>query len=51
VGYCEVTKAFRIYIPCQHHIEINRDVTFDEDAMLSINLNYASLKMYMKRNS
>jgi hypothetical protein len=34
VGYCEVSKAFRIYIPCQHHIEINRDVTFDEDSML-----------------
>jgi hypothetical protein len=34
VGYCEVSKAFRIYIPGQHHIEINRDVTFDEDAAL-----------------
>jgi hypothetical protein len=34
VGYCEVSKAFRIYIPGQHHIEINRDVTFDEDAPL-----------------
>jgi hypothetical protein len=32
VGYCEVSKAFRIYIPGQHHIEISRDVTFDEDA-------------------
>jgi hypothetical protein len=29
-GYCEVSKAFRIYIPGYHHIEINRDVTFDE---------------------
>ena len=34
VGYSEVSKAFRIYIPGQHHIEINRDVTFDEDAAL-----------------
>jgi transposase InsO family protein len=34
VGYCEVSKVFRIYIPGQHHIEINRDVTFDEDAAL-----------------
>jgi hypothetical protein len=34
VGYCEVSKAFRIYIPGQHHIEISQDVTFDEDAML-----------------
>jgi hypothetical protein len=32
VGYCEVSKAFRVYIPGHHHIEINRDVTFDEDA-------------------
>jgi hypothetical protein len=34
VGYCEVSKAFRIYIPSQHHIEISRDVTFDEYAVL-----------------
>jgi hypothetical protein len=34
VGYCEVSKAFRIYIPGQHHIDISRDVTFDEDATL-----------------
>ena len=34
VGYCEVSKAFRIYIPGHHHIEISKDVTFDEDAML-----------------
>jgi hypothetical protein len=34
VGYCEVSKAFGIYIPGHHHIEINRDVTFHEDAVL-----------------
>jgi hypothetical protein len=34
VGYYEVSKAFRIYIPGHHHIEINRDVTFNEDATL-----------------
>jgi hypothetical protein len=34
VGYCEVSKAFRFYIPGHHHIEISRDVTFDEDAAL-----------------
>jgi hypothetical protein len=34
VGYCEVSKAFRIYIPGHRHIEINRDVTFDEYAVL-----------------
>jgi hypothetical protein len=34
VGYCEVSKAFRIYFAGYHHIEISRDVTFDEDATL-----------------
>ena len=34
VGYCEVSKDFRIYIPSYHHMEINRDVTFGEDATL-----------------
>jgi transposase InsO family protein len=34
VGYREVYKAFRIYILGYHHIEINRDVTFGEDASL-----------------
>jgi hypothetical protein len=34
VGYCEVSKVFRIYIPGHHHIEISRDVAFDEDATL-----------------
>jgi hypothetical protein len=34
VGHCEVSKAFQIYIPGYHHIEINKDVTFDEDATL-----------------
>jgi hypothetical protein len=34
VGYYEVFKAFRIYIPGYHHIEISIDVTFDEDATL-----------------
>jgi hypothetical protein len=35
VVYCEVSKAFRIYIPGHHHIEINRDVTFDEEEALN----------------
>jgi hypothetical protein len=35
VGYCEVSKAFRIYIPGHCHIDIIRDVTFDEDAVLN----------------
>ena len=32
--YYEVSKAFRIYIPRFHHMEISRDVTFDEEAAL-----------------
>ena len=34
MGYCEVSKAFRIYILGHRHIEISRDVTFDEEASL-----------------
>jgi hypothetical protein len=34
VGYCEVSKAFKIYIPGHRHIEISRDVTFDEEVAL-----------------
>ena len=34
VGYCEVSKAFRIYIPGFHHMEISRDVTIDEEIAL-----------------
>jgi hypothetical protein len=34
VGYYEVSKAFRNYILGYHHIEINIDVTFDEDEAL-----------------
>ena len=39
VGYCEVSKEFRIYIHGFHYMEISRDVTFDEEA---------SLKRYIK---
>jgi hypothetical protein len=31
VGYSETSKAYRIYVPGQRQIEVNRDVTFDED--------------------
>ena len=34
MGYYEASKAFKIYILGHHHIEINRDVTFDEDETL-----------------
>jgi hypothetical protein len=35
VGYYEVSKAFRIYILGHRHIEINKDVTFDDEATLN----------------
>jgi hypothetical protein len=31
VGYIESSKAYRIYVPGQQKVEINRDVTFDEN--------------------
>ena len=34
VEYYEVSKSFRICIPGFHHMEISRDVTFDEEAAL-----------------
>ena len=35
VGYCEVSKYFRVNISGFHHIEISRDVTFDEETTLN----------------
>ena len=34
IGYYEVSKSFRIYISRFYHIDISRDVTFDEDMAL-----------------
>lgn len=34
VGYCENSKAYKIYGPGQRNIEFSWDVTFDEDATL-----------------
>ena len=34
VGYYEVSKTFKIYISGFHHIDISRDVTFDEETTL-----------------
>jgi hypothetical protein len=46
VGYCEVSKAFRIYIPGHRHIEISRDVTFDEEATLKKSIRCQLEEMY-----
>ena len=34
VGYFEVSKSLRIYISGFHHIDISRNVTFDEETAL-----------------
>jgi hypothetical protein len=46
VGYYEVSKAFRIYIPGHRHIEISRDMTFDEDASLKKSKLYQLEEVY-----
>jgi hypothetical protein len=35
VGYSDTSKAYRIYIPGHPKVEINQDVTFDENATFS----------------
>jgi hypothetical protein len=35
VGYSDTSKAYMIYIPGHRKVEINRDVTFDENATFS----------------
>ena len=32
VGYNETSKAFKIYVPSERHVEVSRDVTFHEEA-------------------
>ena len=32
VGYSETSKAFKIYLPCESHVEVSQDVTFHEEA-------------------
>ena len=31
-GYSETSKAFKIYVPSERHVEVSRDVTFHEEA-------------------
>jgi hypothetical protein len=31
VGYSETSKAYRIYVPSERHIEVRRDVSFHEE--------------------
>ena len=34
LGYSEISKAYRVYIPSHKRIIVNRDVQFDEDRAL-----------------
>ena len=34
VGYSEISKAYRVYIPARRRIIVSRDVQFDEDRAL-----------------
>ena len=34
VGYSEISKAYRVYIPARRRIIVSRDVKFDEDRAL-----------------
>ena len=40
VGYCEVSKSFRIYISGFHHIYISRDVGSDEEKILNKSIRF-----------
>ena len=35
VGYSDTSKAYKIYIPSHQKVEINQDVTFDENVAFS----------------
>ena len=48
VGYCEVSKEFRIYIPRFHPMEISRDVTFNEEASLKRSREWQHQDVYEK---
>jgi len=49
-GYYEVFKAFIIYITGYHHIEINRDVTFDEDEKLKRSRKFHLEEVYQEEH-
>jgi hypothetical protein len=45
-GYCEASKGLRIYIPDYHHIDISRDVIFDEYKTLKISKRFHLEEVY-----
>ena len=36
VGYSELAKVYRIYIPDQRKMELSRDITFEEDVVIGV---------------
>ena len=48
IGYCEVSKAFRVYILGYHHIDISRDVMFDEDTTLKKSRRFHLEEVYVE---
>ena len=46
VVYCKVSNALRIYILGYHHMEISRDVTYDEDTALEKSRKYQLEESY-----
>ena len=46
VGYCELSKAFKIYIPGHCHIEISKDVTVDEEEALKKSRRFQLKEVY-----
>jgi hypothetical protein len=48
VGYCEVSKAFKIYILGQHHIDISKDVTFDEEETIKKSRRFQLEEVYQE---
>ena len=44
VGYSEILKAYRVYIPARRRIIVSRDVQFDEDRALQRSLDLLAEK-------
>jgi hypothetical protein len=45
-GYSETSKAYRVYIPGYRQIDINRDITFDEDATFNRSMQHLTNEIH-----
>jgi hypothetical protein len=50
VGYSDTLKAYRIYIPGHRKLEINRDVTFDENTSFSESKQICAKEVHEEEN-